>query len=460
MSNFIPTMLVIPYPAQGHVNPMMNFSQKLAEKGCNIIFVNTEFSHKRVVSSMAKQESISETSSSIKLVSIPDGLEPENDRSNFGDLSVSMINTVPPLLEKLVEDIHLKGDHKITCILVDCFMAWLLEVASELKIKGALFCPASAATFALTYKIPKLIDDKIIDCDGFPITKRTFSISPSMPAIDTTMVWWVNMLDRIVEKKLFKFVLRCIAAWDLTEWWVGNTTYELEPGALSLVPKFKPVGPLLRSYDNKSVTAASLGQFWEEDISCMNWLDQQPHGSVLYVAFGSITLFEQAQFAELALGLELTKRPFLLVVRQDPNFSDKLTFPAEFRGSRGKIVGWAPQQKVLGHPAIACFVSHCGWNSTMEGLSNGVPFLCWPYFGDQIYNKKYICDELKVGLGFESEANGVVAREEIKKKVDQVINDENIRSRSLELKEKLLNNLAEGGRSSDNFAKFVDWLKD
>nr|GEZ75554.1 putative UDP-glucuronosyl/UDP-glucosyltransferase [Tanacetum cinerariifolium] len=63
-------------------------------------------------------------------------------------------------------------------------------------------------------------------------------------------------------------------------------------------------------------------------------------------------------------------------------------------GSRGKIVSWAPQQEVLNHPSagkIACFMSHCGWNSTMEGVSNGVPFLCWPYFFDQFLDATYIC---------------------------------------------------------------------
>ena len=99
----------------------------------------------------------------------------------------------------------------------------------------------------------------------------------------------------------------------------------------------------------------------------MSWLDQQPHGSVLYVAFGSFTHFDQNQFNELALGLDLTNRPFLWVVRQD----NKRVYPNEFLGSKGKIVGWAPQQKVLNHPAIACFLTHCGWNSTMEGLSKG-----------------------------------------------------------------------------------------
>lgn len=67
-------------------------------------------------------------------------------------------------------------------------------------------------------------------------------------------------------------------------------------------------------------------------------------------------------------------------------------------GQRGRIVGWAPQQAVLNHPAIGCFVSHCGWNCTMEGVSFGVPFLCWPYFTDQFPNQTYICEVWKVGL--------------------------------------------------------------
>ena len=279
--------------------------------------------------------------------------------------------------------------------------------------------------------------------------------------MDTGAIWWSNFFYLITAKKIFNHVKYCMRTHpNLTEWWLCNTTYELEPGALSFEPKLLPIGPLLRSNDNASATARSLGQFWEEDLSCMSWLDQQPHRSVLYVAFGSTTIFDQKQFTELALGLELTNRPFLWVVRQDSNCNNKVSYPNEFVGSQGKIVGWAPQQKVLSHPAIACFVSHCGWNSTVEGLSNGVPFLCWPYFTDQFSNKSCICDELKVGLGFDSDENGLVSCWEIKAKVDQLLSDENIRSRSHKLKEKLKNNIEEGGRSSENLSKFVKWLKE
>lgn len=69
-------------------------------------------------------------------------------------------------------------------------------------------------------------------------------------------------------------------------------------------------------------------------------------------------------------------------------------------GTRGQMVGCAPQQKVLSHPSIACFLRHCGWNPTTEGVSDGLPFLCWPYFAEQFLNESYICDIRKVGQRF------------------------------------------------------------
>ncbi|KAG5056891.1 hypothetical protein JHK82_011888 [Glycine max] len=368
----VPTVLVLPFPGVGHVNPMMSLSQKLVERGCRVIFVNSDFNHKRVMSSMVyEQQGSLDDKSLMKLVSIPDGLGPDDDRMDPGALYDAVVRTMPTTLEKLLENTHEDGDNRIGFIVADLAMLWA----------------------------PKLIDDGIINSD---------------------------------------------------EWWLCNTTYELEPGVFTFAPKILPIGPLLNT---NNATARSLGKFHEEDLSCMSWLDQQPHCSVTYVAFGSISLFDQNQFNELALALDLANGPFLWVVRQD----NKMAYPYEFQGQKGKIVGWAPQQKVLSHPAIACFFSHCGWNSTIEGLSSGVPFLCWPYFADQIYNKTYICDELKVGLGLNSNESGFVSRLEIRNKLDQLLSDENIRSRSLKLKEELMNNK---GLSSDNLNKFVKWLKE
>ncbi|GLT36245.1 hypothetical protein SLA2020_106370 [Shorea laevis] len=101
------------------------------------------------------------------------------------------------------------------------------------------------------------------------------------------------------------------------------------------------------------------------------------------------------------------------------------------------MVGWAPQRVVLGYPSIACFMSHCGQNSTMEGVSNGVPFLCWSYFGDQFLNESYIYEIWKVGLKFEKDESGIIKREEIKSKVEKLLGDENFKVRALELRRRL-----------------------
>ncbi|RYQ86031.1 hypothetical protein Ahy_B10g105683 [Arachis hypogaea] len=433
----VPTVLVLPLPAQGHINPMMILSQRLAENGCNIIFVNNEFIHKKVLSSMGNQEGGVNRQSRIKLVSMPDGLGSDADRNNFREVFVSIKKNIPAMLEKLIEDLRLKDGIIVSCVVADSAMAGALKIASKIGIKGVVLYPASAAMLALDCSIPKLIDDGIIDSNGLPVTQKTFQLSPSFPHMDTGSIWWAKGVDSVFGNVIFNNVVDAMQTLELTEWWLCNSTPDLEPQALSYVPKLLPIGPLLRSYDdNQGVSERSLGQFLEEDLSCVH-----------------LAHFDKKQFTELALGLELTNRPFLWVVRQDSSSH-------EFKGNQGKIVEWAPQQKVLSHPAIACFVSHCGWNSTIEGLSNGVPFLCWPCFGDQFFNKTYICDELKVGLEFDLDENGLISREEIKVKVDKVLSDENIRSNSHVLKEKLLNTIKDGGRSCENINKFIKWLKE
>ncbi|XP_057754299.1 UDP-glycosyltransferase 83A1-like [Arachis stenosperma] len=448
-------VLVLPFPAQGHVNPLMHLSHKLAQHGCKVTFVNTEFNHKRVVSAMNGKVSLE--GSKVELISIPDGLGPEEDRNDLVGLALSMMRTMPFALEKVIRDINsLDGGRKrLTCIIVDTSMAWALEVVQKLGIKGALFIPLSAAIIAMEDNMQKLIEDGIIDSDGFPIRKGKFQVSPEMHTMDTAYLPWCCIGDPITQKNLYHYIVKLAQCSHLTNWWLSNTTYELEHGALSVCPKILPIGPLIESAKYRS-----MGQFWEEDLSCLNWLNQQPPCSVIYVAFGSLAIFDPCQLKELALGLELANKPFLWVVREDSNSINKLACIEEFQGTRAKIIKWAPQNSVLSHPAVACFISHCGWNSVMEGVSNGVPFLCWPYFADQLHNKAYICDVWKVGLGFEFDEKGIISRWEIKKKVDQLLGDQNIRVRSKKMKEKVMNSIVEGGKSSENFNKFMDWLKE
>ncbi|MQM00202.1 hypothetical protein Taro_032930 [Colocasia esculenta] len=138
---------------------------------------------------------------------------------------------------------------------------------------------------------------------------------------------------------------------------------------------------------------------------------------------------------------------FLWVVRPGLAIGESAPFLEGFEqcvGYQGRVVGWAPQQEVLAHPGVACFVSHCGWNSTMEGAASGVPFLCWPYFGEQFANRDYICRVWGTGLSVAPGGDGVVTVEEIWGKLEALLSNEGIGGRALLLWE-AAGRSAEGG---------------
>lgn len=292
---------------------------------------------------------------------------------------------------------------------------------------------------------------------GTPIKLQTIKSSPDMPLMDTSNLVWNCLGNKTMQKNVFELMVRNTESVKLAEWLLCNSTYDLEPEAFSIAPKILPIGPLLAT----NPLDYSARNFTDEDSSVLNWLDQQTPKSVIYVAFGSFTIFNPTQFQELALGLELSNRPFLWVARSDVRDITEHNCPKGFHdriASRGKIVNSAPQQKVLFHPSIACFLSHCGWNSTIEGVANGVPFLCWPYFADQFLNQSYLCDVWKIGLRFNRNESGIIIRDEIRIKVEQLLGDEQIKGRALELKEMVISSISEGGSSNKNFGDFVKWI--
>lgn len=443
----IPHFLVIPYPIPGHVNPLMQLSNLLAKNNCKITFLNTEFSHKRT-NNISKDNLKNDQPTTINFVTLPDGLEPEDNRSDHKKVIFSIKRNMPNLLPKLIEDVNdLDVENKISCIVVTFNMGWALEVGFNLGIKGVLLWTASATSLAYCYSIPKLIDDGIMDSAGIPTKKQEIQLSSNMPKIDTANFPW-----RAHDKILFDHIAQEMQTMKLGQWWLCNTTYNLEHATFSISPKFLPLGPFIENNSNKS-------SFWQEDTTCIDWLDKQAPRSVIYVSFGSLVAMDQNQFNELALGLDLLNKPFLWIVR--PNNDNKVNYeyPNEFLGTQGKIVGWASQKKILNHYAISCFISHCGWNSTIEGVYCGVPFLCWPFAGDQFINKSYICDVWKVGLELVKDENGFISKEEIWKKVEQLLGDEDIKERSLKLKEFTLDNIVDDGHSSKNLLNFINWAK-
>ncbi|XP_061365939.1 UDP-glycosyltransferase 83A1-like [Gastrolobium bilobum] len=442
----IPHFLAIPYPILGHMNPLLQFSQVLAKYGCKITFLSSDENYNRLKAASAGQGKLME--SQIKLVSLPDGVDPQDDRSDQTKVILSTITTMRAKLPKLIQDINaVDSDNKVTCIIVTKNMGWALEVGHELGIKGALFWPASATSLASFNSMQRLIDEGIIDSENGLPRKQEIQLSSNLPMMEAAAMPWYCLDNSF----FFQHMMQEMQNLNLGEWWLCNTTFDLEAGAFSTSPKLLPIGPLMMACDH------NISSFLQEDRTCLEWLDLQPPQSVIYVSFGSMVSMKPNQFKELALGLDLLGKPFLWVVRTDNGKEVNNAYPDEFKGSQGKVVSWAPQKKILSHPALACFISHCGWNSTIEGVYNGVPFLCWPFCSDQLMNKAYICDVWKVGLGFDKAENGLISRGEIKKKVEQLLEDEEIKGRSLKLMEMVIKNKAEGDA---NLNKFINWAKE
>lgn len=210
---------------------------------------------------------------------------------------------------------------------------------------------------------------------------------------------------------------------------------------------FFPIGPLHMIAEEDS----SSSSFVEEDYSCINWLNNQPRKSVLYVSLGSIASWDVKELSEVASGLANSKQNFLWVIRHETvndvsewleSLSEEVKVAIE---ERGCIVKWAPQSEVLAHQAVGGFWSHCGWNSTLESLCEGVPIMCQPHFGDQRVNARLLSHVWKVGL----EWSCVMEKDEIEGAVRRLmVNPEGkeMGQRALELKNEI--RLAVKGGSS------------
>lgn len=285
------------------------------------------------------------------------------------------------------------------------------------------------------------------------------SVSDDLPAWGKNEMTWSFSSDLQTQKIFFDCSKRISTTVNQAKWLLTNTCHEIESSACDLSPNLLPIGPLL-GVQSSSIDSCS---FHHEDESCLSWLDSKPAGSVVYVSFGSLAVFSQQQLDELAFSLELSCRPFLWVARSDLANGSRVVYPDGFLdrvGKVGKIVEWAPQERVLSHPSTACFVSHCGWNSTLEGVSNGVPFLCWPYFADQYHNQRYVCDEWEIGLRIEADESGIRWRDEIRGKMELVFSEDGdrLKENALRLKEVCAKSVGEGGSSYTNLGMFIDHL--
>lgn len=247
------------------------------------------------------------------------------------------------------------------------------------------------------------------------------------------------------------------------DFFLCNTVEELEPHTISALQakiRFYAVGPIFPPGFTKSIVPTSL---WSES-DCTHWLDAQPEGSVLYVSFGSYAHISKEDLMEIANGLRLSKISFVWVLRPDiVSSDDPHPLPEELKDEvrcRSIIIPWCCQIAVLAHPAVGGFLTHCGWNSILEGLWCRVPLLCFPLLTDQFTNRRLVVDDWKVGINLTDGES--ISREEVSEKINSLMRGKSsveLLKRIDAVKQTLENVLKPDGSSENNINQFIDDLK-
>uniref|UniRef100_J3M0A4 Glycosyltransferase n=1 Tax=Oryza brachyantha TaxID=4533 RepID=J3M0A4_ORYBR len=135
-------------------------------------------------------------------------------------------------------------------------------------------------------------------------------------------------------------------------------------------------------------------------------------------------------------------------------------FSRESEGTGLVITGWAPQLEILAHASTAAFMSHCGWNSTMESMSHGKPVLSWPMNCDQPWDAELICKHFKAGILVRPwEKHGeVVPATAIQEVIEKMMVSEEgmaVRQRAKAVGDAVRSAVAVGGSSREDLERFV-----
>jgi UDP:flavonoid glycosyltransferase YjiC (YdhE family) len=192
----------------------------------------------------------------------------------------------------------------------------------------------------------------------------------------------------------------------------------------------------------------------------MEWLDAQLERSVVYLSFGSLLAYTKRQAEEILHGLQSHGQPYLWVVRKEGRAEEVDSCLREAKAdSKGMVVEWCDQQKVLSHPSVGCFVTHCGWNSTLEAVVSGVPMLAVPSWSDQPMNAYLVEEEWRVGVRAERDAEGVLTRDELASRLELLMGGSErsgqIRANAQSLKERAQEAVATHGPLERSLRSFI-----
>ncbi|KFK27485.1 hypothetical protein AALP_AA8G389500 [Arabis alpina] len=440
-------IVLVPVPAQGHVTPMMQLGKALYLKGFSITVVQTQYN----------RVSSSKDFSDFQFITIPDSLP--DSLINLGALQflIKLNQTCEASFKHCLGQLLQEqgNDDAIACVVYDEYMYFSKAAVKEFQIPSVVFSTTNATAFVCRSFLAKVNADKfLIDMKDSEMQDKVFAGLHPLRYKDLPTSAFVP-LESII--KIYTETVNIGTASAV----IINSASCLESLSLARlqqeldVPVY-PVGPL-------HIAATAPSSLLEEDRSCIEWLNKQKPSSVIYISLGSLGLMETKDVLEMAQGLKNSNQPFLWVIRPGsiPTSEWTESLPDEFSelvSERGYVVKWAPQMEVLRHSAVGGFWSHCGWNSTLESLGEGVPMICRPITGDQRVNARYVESVWRIGVQLEGELEKGTVESAVKSLLVDEEGDE-MRKRAIDLKEKLKASARNGGSSCSSLEDFVNSLK-
>ncbi|XP_006843340.2 anthocyanidin 5,3-O-glucosyltransferase [Amborella trichopoda] len=359
----------------------------------------------------------------------------------------------------------------IRAFVMDSFCSTALDVATDLGVPAYFFYASAAAFLTVFLYFPELNKQnpgkfRDLACD---------LVLPGLPPLPPSLIPEV-MQDR--NKKVYEWFLYHSAKVPQGKGILLNSFEELEPLGLKALqalmdhthggvprPPVYWIGPLVGGEDRSG-----------GDNDTLQWLDSQPAGSVVFLSFGSVGRFSEAQIREIAVGLENSGQRFLWVVRSPPREDNDRTkrlrpsepdleelLPQGFlqrTADKGLVMkSWASQAAVLSCAAVGGFVSHCGWNSVLESVCAGVPMAAWPIYAEQAMNAFLMVGEMGLAVAVERGDDGFVKAEEVARCVRELMESEvgkRIRERMAAVKDSAARALRVGGSSLKNLEAMVN----
>ncbi|KAH7834190.1 hypothetical protein Vadar_013609 [Vaccinium darrowii] len=470
----------LPMMSPGHMIPMVDMARIFAGRGVKATLILTPLNAILVSKTIERDRDLG-LEIIIRLINFPSaevGL-PEDIENHSSITSPEMSKKMYKAKELLQQPVEkLLEEDFPDCLVADMMFPWASDVATKRGIPRLVFHGTSACALHVNHILNQQKPYKNIESDS-----EVF-VLPDLPnKITMTRRQLPDYMRDGTENHLTKLMEKITESVVTSYGVVINSFRELEPAYSELYSKLigrkvwhvGPVSLCNRDNEDKSCKGSKISLSGHE---CLTWLDSKKPNSVLYVCFGSLSYFSNVQLLEIAMGLENSGQEFIWVVRKEKKTKEEEGwdewlpegFEKRLDGKGFIIRGWAPQVLILDHAAIGGFMTHCGWNSMLEGVTAGVPLITWPLFAEQFYNEKLVTDILRIGVGVGSqewcrwpdESKIFVKRKDIEKAVVQLMVGEEAeenRSRARALGEMAKKAVQKGGSSYNYLSALLEELK-